>query len=127
MLSGTSDVRVHAGFLGKDKEYKYKSELIKEQIGMKNSKHTGDRRYKVANREAIIGICLAIFNFIWWFGFAYGLGSKPVEEYTYIAGLPSWFFYSCVVGFLVVVLLVVILVKGVFKEVPFDDEGGDSF
>jgi len=28
---------------------------------------------KIANREALIGVGLAIFNFIWWFGFAYGL------------------------------------------------------
>jgi uncharacterized membrane protein YhdT len=94
---------------------------------MKKSKHSVDRRYKVAKKEAILGIGLAVFNFLWWFGFAYGLGSKPVEEYTYIMGLPSWFFYSCVVGFLVVVMLVIILVKTVFKEVPFDEnEGGDS-
>ncbi len=94
---------------------------------MNKSKHSGDSRYKVAKKEAILGIGLAVFNFLWWFGFAYGLGSKPVEEYTYILGLPSWFFYSCVVGFLVVVMLVIVLVKGVFKEVPFDNnEGGDS-
>ncbi|MFS0823864.1 YhdT family protein [Bacillus sp. 1P02SD] len=93
---------------------------------MDKNKNTGDRIYKVAKKEALIGIGLAVFNFLWWFGFAYGLGSKQVSEYTYIAGLPSWFFYSCVVGFIVVVLLVIILVKMVFKEVPFEDEGGDS-
>ncbi|WP_010282989.1 YhdT family protein [Bacillus timonensis] len=94
---------------------------------MDQNKMKGDRRYKVAKKEALIGIGLAIFNFLWWFGFAYGFGSKPVDEYTYIVGLPSWFFYSCVVGFLVVVLLVIILVKNVFKEVPFEEEkGGDS-
>lgn len=94
---------------------------------MKKRKISGDPRFKIAKRESLIGIGLAIFNFIWWFGFAYGLGSKPVDEYTYIAGLPSWFFYSCVVGFVVVVFLVILLVKWVFKEVPFDeDEGGDS-
>ncbi|MEH7234990.1 YhdT family protein [Bacillus sp. JJ1562] len=94
---------------------------------MDKSKHTGDWRYKVAKREAMIGIGLAVFNFLWWYGFAYGLGSKPVSEYTYIAGMPSWFFYSCCVGFLVVVFLLIILVKTVFKEVPFDvDEEEDS-
>ena len=82
---------------------------------MDKTKYKGDRRYKVAKKEASIGIGLAVFNFLWWFGFAYGLGSKPVSEYTYIAGLPSWFFYSCVIGFLVVVFLVIILVKIFFK------------
>ena len=81
-----------------------------------------DWRFKVANREALIGLGLAIFNFIWWFGFAYGLGSRPVEEYTYIFGLPDWFFYSCVVGFLLMVVLVIVVVKFFFVEVPFDEE-----
>ncbi|ERN53676.1 MULTISPECIES: YhdT family protein [Alkalihalophilus] len=81
-----------------------------------------DPRFKIANREALIGVGLVLFNFIWWFGFAYGLGSRPVEEYSYIFGLPSWFFYSCVVGFLIMVVLVIVAVKGFFVEVPFEDE-----
>lgn len=81
-----------------------------------------DPRFKIANREALIGVGLVLFNFIWWFGFAYGLGSRPVEEYSYILGLPSWFFYSCVVGFLIMVVLVIVVVKGFFVEVPFEDE-----
>ena len=83
-----------------------------------------DPRYKVANKEALIGVGLVIFNFIWWYGFAYGLGSAPVEEYTYIMGLPAWFFFSCVLGFVVMVILVIIIVKGFLKEVPFEDDGG---
>lgn len=85
-----------------------------------------DHRFKVANREALIGIGLAIFNFIWWFGFAYGLGDRTPEDYTYIMGLPSWFFYSCVLGFLIMVVLVIIAVKFWFTEVPLDDEGGSQ-
>ncbi|MGD6857677.1 YhdT family protein [Bacillus infantis] len=87
-----------------------------------------DPRFKVAKREAWIGIGLVLFNFLWWFGFAYGMGSGPVEEYTYIMGLPAWFFYSCVAGFAVVFVLVWAAVKFLFKEVPFDDseEGGKA-
>ncbi|MCM3490110.1 YhdT family protein [Alkalihalophilus marmarensis] len=85
-----------------------------------------DPRFKITHREALIGLILVIINFAWWYGFAYGLGSKPVSEYTYIFGLPAWFFYSCVVGFLVMVVLVIIAVKGFFKEVPFEDEEGES-
>ena len=81
-----------------------------------------DPRFKIANREALIGVGLVIFNFIWWFGFAYGLGSAPVEEYTYVFGMPAWFFYSCVLGFFVMVILVIIMVKGFFKDVDFEDE-----
>lgn len=93
---------------------------------MKKVAETEDWRFKVANREALIGVGLAIFNFIWWFGFAYGLGSRPVEEYTYVFGLPSWFFYSCVVGFVTITVLVILVVLLVFKEVPFTEEGDDE-
>lgn len=85
-----------------------------------------DWRFRIANREALIGVGLALFNFIWWFGFAYGLGSRPVAEYTYIFGLPAWFFYSCVVGFLVISILVIVIVKFFFVEVPFDEEEEDK-
>lgn len=77
---------------------------------------------KIANREALIGIGLALFNFIWWFGFAYGLGSKDPSEYSYVFGLPAWFFYSCVLGFVVMVVLIIIVVNKFFVDVPFDEE-----
>lgn len=35
-----------------------------------------DPRFRIAHREALIGLGLAIINFIIWYGFAYGLGSK---------------------------------------------------
>ncbi|AIF42253.1 YhdT family protein [Virgibacillus sp. SK37] len=78
--------------------------------------------FKVAHREALIGVGLVIFNFIWWYGFAYGMGSKEPEEYTYVFGLPAWFFYSCVVGFIVMAVLVTVVVKKFFVEIPFEEE-----
>ncbi|MCK6259150.1 YhdT family protein [Fictibacillus sp. KIGAM418] len=81
-----------------------------------------DPRFKISNREALMGIGLAVLNFIWWYAFAYGLGGKPVREYHYIWGLPAWFFYSCVAGFFVFSILVYIMVKFFFKDVPFEDE-----
>ncbi|MDG5786098.1 YhdT family protein [Evansella sp. AB-P1] len=87
-----------------------------------------DSRFIVANREAVIGVILVIINFIWWYGFAYGLGSNSVENYSYILGFPAWFFYSCIVGFFVMVILVIIVVKFFLVEVPFDhdEEGMDE-
>ena len=81
-----------------------------------------DPRFKIAHREALIGVGLVLINFIWWFAFAYGLGSRAPENYTYIFGLPDWFFYSCVLGFIVITILVIFVVKVFFKEVPFEDE-----
>lgn len=83
-----------------------------------------DKRFKIANREAIIGIILVLINFVWWYGFAYGMGDGDPRSYTYILGMPAWFFYSCVVGFVFMVVLVTLVVKFLFKEVPFDDEEG---
>ncbi|WP_100331224.1 YhdT family protein [Bacillus xiapuensis] len=82
-----------------------------------------DKRFQVAKREAGIGILLVLINFIWWYGFAFGLGSRPVEDYTYVLGLPAWFFYSCVAGLLLMVALVWAAVKWLFRDVPFDEEG----
>lgn len=88
----------------------------------KNKINWNDPRFKIANREAFIGVALVIINFIWWYGFAYGLGSKQPEEYNYVFGFPAWFFYSCVIGFIVMVVLVIIVVKFFLKEVPFEDD-----
>ncbi|MFS0749128.1 YhdT family protein [Oceanobacillus sp. 1P07AA] len=89
---------------------------------MIKQKQTIDARFNVANREALIGVGLVIFNFIWWFGFAYGLGSGDPEDYSYIFGFPAWFFYSCILGFIIMVVLTVIAVKFFFKDIPLDDE-----
>lgn len=80
-----------------------------------------DVRFQIANREALIGVGLVIFNFIWWYSFAYGLGSKDPDEYTYILGLPAWFFYSCILGVIVMSILVTVVVKMWFVDIPLDD------
>ncbi|WP_414930262.1 YhdT family protein [Virgibacillus dokdonensis] len=77
---------------------------------------------KIANREAWIGVGLVIFNFTWWFAFAYGLGKKEPDQYTYILGFPAWFFYSCILGFIVMAVLVTVIVKKYFVAIPFDEE-----
>ncbi|KGP71597.1 YhdT family protein [Pontibacillus yanchengensis] len=88
---------------------------------MKSAKD--DKRFSIANKEALFGVGLAILNFIWWFGFAYGLGNKDPENYTYILGFPAWFFYSCIIGFVLMASLVIIIVKFFFTEVSLEDEG----
>ena len=89
---------------------------------MKHDLQDDDYRFKIANREALIGVGLVLFNYIWWYGFAYGLGSKDPAEYTYVFGLPAWFFYSCVLGFIVITVLVIVVVKFWFVDIPLDDE-----
>jgi len=92
----------------------------------KFNKGKGDWRYPIAHREAWIGIALVLFHFAWWYGFAYGFGSKPVESYTYIIGFPAWFFYSCILGFIIIIILVILFVRFLFKDLPLEsDEEGD--
>jgi len=85
-----------------------------------------DKRYRIANREAWIGVGLVILNFALWYGFAYGMGGGDPQDYTYILGFPAWFFYSCIVTTITMLVLLGILLKVVFKEVPLDDEEEDK-
>ncbi|WP_071396113.1 YhdT family protein [Bacillus tuaregi] len=84
-----------------------------------------DKRFKIAHKEAVIGVILVIINFLCWYGFAYGLGSGDPRKYNYILGLPEWFFYSCVVGTIIMFIIVSLCVKFFFKEVPFEEEEGN--
>lgn len=81
-----------------------------------------DQRFRIANREAFIGVGLVIINFAIWFGFAYGLGSTDPENYTYVLGFPAWFFYSTMAGTVFMIALIIFVLKRYFKDVPFDDE-----
>ena len=79
-----------------------------------------DPRYRQCNREAIIGLSLGIINLIWWFGFGYGLGSKPVSEYTCILGFPAWLFKSCIVRGILFSIFTIIMINKLFKHMSLD-------
>lgn len=79
-----------------------------------------DPRYKQCNKEALYGVGIGILNLIWWYAFGYGLGDKPVEEYTYILGFPSWSFISCIVGAIVFTMLTFFVVDKKFKNIPLE-------
>ncbi|MER1987386.1 MAG: YhdT family protein [Solibacillus sp.] len=81
-----------------------------------------DKRFQIAHREALIGVALVIINFAIWYGFAYGLGSGDPNEYTYVFGFPAWFFYSCIAGTIFMIVLLALVMKLFFKDVPFDEE-----
>ena len=76
---------------------------------------------KQIQKEVIITCILYIFYFLWWCLFGFGLGNRKTEEYTYIFGLPSWFFYSCILGFMIFSTLVYFSLKYFFKDIPLDE------
>lgn len=79
-------------------------------------------RFTCAKREALWGVALFVGYFLWWYGFGYGLGSWDPEEYTYVFGLPSWFFWSCVAGFFIFCAITWFVVSAFFEDIPLDDE-----
>lgn len=83
-----------------------------------------NKRYKQADREALITLCVYAFFFLWWTVFAFGLGSGPPETYSYVFGMPSWFFYSCVLGYPVVAVVLWVVIRLFFVDMPLDDEPG---
>lgn len=85
-------------------------------------KMTEKEKNKQLNKEALSTIGLYVVFFIWWYAFGYGLGDGDPNRYTYIWGLPLWFFLSCVVGWLVISIAVVVLVKLFFKEIDLDSD-----
>lgn len=93
---------------------------------MRNKNSKQEWRFAVAHREALIGCGLAVINFLWWFGFAYGLGSKPPEEYSYILGFPAWIFFSLIFGTILMFVLVYLVVKFLLTDMPLDDEEENS-
>ncbi|HLR20697.1 MAG TPA: YhdT family protein [Tissierellaceae bacterium] len=92
----------------------------KDQLELNEEGFYEDPRYKQCNREAIYGVLLGIGNLIWWFAFGYGLGDRPVSEYSYILGFPSWFFMSSVLGGLVFIILTFVMVNKGFKDMPLN-------
>jgi uncharacterized membrane protein YhdT len=86
------------------------------------STHKTDSRFAQANREALLALGAYGLYFIWWYVCAYGLGDGDPDTYTYVLGLPAWFFYSCIVGYPLVVGLLWVMVRVFFKDIPLDDE-----
>ena len=84
------------------------------------------KAFKQADREAYITLGLYVFFFLRWTLFAFGLGSGDPEEYSYIWGLPAWFFFSCVAGYPVVTFILWIVVRKFFSDIPLDDLGKED-
>jgi len=83
-----------------------------------------NKRYKQADREALITLGVYAFFFLWWTIFAFGMGGGDPENYSYVLGMPSWFFYSCVLGYPVVAVVLWAVIRLFFVEMPLDDGDG---
>ena len=75
----------------------------------------------ITRRETVVIVVLYLFFFAWWYLSAYGFGDDPAL-YNYIFGFPEWFFYSCIVGYIGVSIILWIAVHLFFKDLPLEDE-----
>lgn len=80
-----------------------------------------DRRFAQANREALIALGAYGLYFLWWYATAYGLGDGEPRSYSRIMGMPSWFFYSCIVGYPLITLFLWGLMRLFFQDMSLDD------
>jgi uncharacterized membrane protein YhdT len=79
-----------------------------------------NQRFSQANKEALFTLALYALYFLWWYGFAYGLGSGDPKDYSYILGFPAWFFLSCIAGCPVLSLLLWLVLRKYFRDMPLD-------
>ncbi len=91
-------------------------------------KKTEDGRFAQADREALIALGAYALYFLWWYATAYGLGDGDPQSYSRIMGMPSWFFYSCIVGYPLITLFLWGVMRLFFRNMPLDDdrEEGDG-
>lgn len=76
---------------------------------------------KELSKEASIGLGLFLGYFLWWYVLGYGLGDADPSLYGYVLGFPSWFFWSCVAGFVVFSLVAWLAVRFLFEDVPLEE------
>jgi len=79
-------------------------------------------RSKIIKRETVMVLALYSLFFVWWYASAYGMGGGDPLEYKYICGFPEWFFYSCIVGYFSISLLLWLVVRIFFKEISFEGD-----
>ena len=73
------------------------------------------KKGKKIDKEPLVVIALyAVFFAVWYFG-AYGF-DRDAENYKYILGMPEWFFYSCIVGYVGICILLYLCLKFFCKD-----------
>lgn len=87
---------------------------------------TEKERNRQIRKEAMVSFGLYFAFFCWWYITGYGLGSGDPKKYSYIMGLPLWFFLSCIVGYVGFCIATVVIVRKVFKNFSLEETLGDT-
>lgn len=90
-------------------------------------KMTEREKNRQIRKEALISAALYLGFFIWWYVTGYGIAERGTPEtYTYVLGLPMWFFLSCIVGYVLFCAISAIVVKKFFKDFDLGEEKGEA-
>lgn len=74
-----------------------------------------DPRFKIAGKESVIIVVYWVLYAAWTYLFAYLGTLTPPEEYSFILGFPSWYFWACLgAGFVFPII-------GIFIATRIDD------
>ncbi len=86
-------------------------------------KLTEKEKNRQMKKEALISVALYVGFFIWWYFTGYGIAEKGTPEtYTYIFGLPMWFFLSCIVGYVLFCIASIVIIRKFFKDFDLGEE-----
>jgi uncharacterized membrane protein YhdT len=97
-----------------------------KEAAMAQDKRPCPARFAQARKEALWILVLYLGYFVWWYAFAYGLGSGDPENYSYVLGFPAWFFYSCIAGMPVITIALWLIVRLCFRDMPLDEYLSDT-
>ena len=90
-------------------------------------KLTEKERNLQIRKEAVASVILYLAFFLWWYFTGYGIAElTDPAEYTYVMGLPLWFFMSCIVGFVLFSIATILLVKFYFKHFSLDETADEQ-
>ena len=86
-------------------------------------KLTEKEKNQQIKKEALISAGLYIAFLSGGIFTGYGIAEKGAPEtYTYVLGLPMWFFLSCIVGYVLFSIATIFVVKKFFKNFDLGEE-----
>jgi uncharacterized membrane protein YhdT len=84
-----------------------------------------DPRFKIAYKEMLLTLGVWFLFMVVSLVVAYTLGKGPVDQYTYVLGMPAWWFGAVVVSAIFAVIVIYIS-QFVFTDVELTDESTET-
>jgi uncharacterized membrane protein YhdT len=83
-----------------------------------------DSRYQQCNKESFVTLLYFLLHMVVVGGIGLAIGyNKGVDQIKFIAGFPSWFFYSSIIGWIFLSLVPIFMIKYYFTDMSLEPEG----